>query len=241
MMARMLAAIQFLTLLPVAGKTASPSEAAIFFPVLGAALGAVAGLVCEAAIKAFGRSLAAFLAIAFLIAVTGALHEDGLADVADAFRAGRSHERMMAILKDSRIGTYGGLALVLSVLMRGQAIANAHVSIVPALAAALGLSRASLVVLAAITPTLGNGLGTSFARGITRPVLYAVLAQMLVIAVALAHWRAPAMFLASACVILVSRAYFIRRAGGVNGDCLGATCQVVETANLLVLAWQPSF
>src|SRR5579862_755051 len=96
---RFLGALQFLTILPVPGDTAPASESAVFFPLVGALLGASA-----AAILLTGNAL---LAIAWLLIATGCIHEDGLADVADAFRAGRSRERILSILKDSRIGTYG--------------------------------------------------------------------------------------------------------------------------------------
>src|SRR5262245_60497906 len=103
-MGRLFAAIQFLTVIP-APAGGPPAPAAIFFPLVGATLGLAAG-----AIRLYAPlppAIAALLALVFLVAVTGALHEDGLADVADAFRAGRSPERILAILKDSRIGVYG--------------------------------------------------------------------------------------------------------------------------------------
>ena len=108
------------------------------------------------------------------------------------------------------------------------------------LAAAIGLSRASLVVLAGTTPAFGAGLGADFASGISRTVLYAVIAQAAALATLAGQPRGLAMLLISALVILLARAYFLHRVGGVNGDCLGATCQAVEAANFLVLAWHPS-
>ncbi|MDQ6708458.1 MAG: adenosylcobinamide-GDP ribazoletransferase [Acidobacteriota bacterium] len=239
-MQRFLGAVQFLTLLPIARSTAPPGEAALFFPLIGAVLGAAAGAVLQIARFAWGQSVAALIAILFLIVITGGLHEDGLADVADAFRAGRTREKMMMILKDSRIGCYGALALIVSVLLRWQALANSNANLVLGLAAALALSRTSLVVVAAISPPAGEGLGLAFARSLSRKVAIAVSVEGIGIALACGWRLGAAMALASLAVTFLARAYFVRRLGGVNGDCLGATCQVVETVNLLVLAWRPS-
>ncbi|MDQ6700432.1 MAG: adenosylcobinamide-GDP ribazoletransferase [Acidobacteriota bacterium] len=239
-MRRFLGAVQFLTLLPIARSTASPGEAAPFFPLIGALIGAAAGAVLRIARIALGQSIAALVAILFLIAITGGLHEDGLADVADAFRAGRTRDKIMLILKDSRIGSYGALALIVSITIRWQALANSKANIVLGLAAALALSRTSLVIVAAISPPAGEGLGLAFARSLSRKIAMIAGAEGTIIALA-CGWRiGAAMALASLAVTFLARAYFVRRLGGVNGDCLGATCQIVETVNLLLLAWRPS-
>ncbi len=187
------------------------------------------------------KPMAALLAIAWLVVVTGSLHEDGLADVADAFRAGRSRDKIMLILKDSRIGTYGGLALVISIALRWQALADCRINPVYALTAAVALSRTALVVLGGTTINIGDGLGRGFASAISRGTLIAAAAQAIVISF-IAGWRyALSMLLASAIVLIVARAWFLRRLGGVNGDCLGAACQAVETINLMILTCRLSF
>jgi adenosylcobinamide-GDP ribazoletransferase len=240
MIRRFMAALQFLTVLPVRGNTATPGQAAMFFPVTGALLGASAGVVFLLASAGFGRSIAGLLSVAWLMLATGCLHEDGLADVADAVRAGRSREKILMILKDSRIGAYGALALVVSVALRWQGLAASGINPVWGLAAALALSRAALVVLAAIAPSIGDGLGSAFATEFSRPVLVTVIAQAVMISLVAAWTYSIAMVLATTVVILLARAWFLRRLGGVNGDCLGATCQAVETVNLVILAWRHS-
>jgi adenosylcobinamide-GDP ribazoletransferase len=235
---RFLGALQFLTVLPIRKQTAPLGETAIFFPIVGALLGASAAGIVYLFSMHFDRSIAALLAITWLMAITGCLHEDGLADVADAFRAGRSREKTMLILKDSRIGTYGGIALVVSTLLRWQALAQSGINPIRGLPAALALSRTALVVMAHIAPPTGEGLGQVFARGCSRTVMLAAVTQAVALAFC-AGWRlAVAMTVASAVTILLARVYFLRRLGGVNGDCLGATCQAVETVNLVVLAWR---
>src|ERR1700726_133900 len=95
---RLLGSLQFLTVLPLGGQTASPGESALFFPMVGALLGASTGALFAGALTVLGRSLSALIALAWLAAITGCLHEDGLADVADAVRAGRTREKIMLIL-----------------------------------------------------------------------------------------------------------------------------------------------
>jgi adenosylcobinamide-GDP ribazoletransferase len=135
-MGRFLTAIQFLTIVRVPGD-GPPARGAIFFPVVGAGIGLAAGAIRLGAAKLFPPSIAALLALAFLIVATGALHEDGLADVFDAFRAGRSPEKIQAILKDSRIGVYGAVALLILLLLRWQAIEFLSGAPIPGLVAAI--------------------------------------------------------------------------------------------------------
>jgi len=261
MTGRFLAAIQFLTVLPVRRDTGRAGRGAVFYPLVGALLGASAGAVLMLSEVGLGRPLSALLALGWLLVVTGCLHEDGLADVADAVRAGRTREKMMAILKDSRIGTYGAVALIISVAVRWQAMAEMAQPMpqfiaqpmaqlmaqlmaqpVAGLAAAVSLSRMSLVALAGIAPAVGSGMGQAFALDCSRKVVSLVVVQAVAMAGAAAWftgWRpALGMIAATALVVLLARAYFVRRLGGVNGDCLGATCQVVEMVNLVILAWR---
>ena len=237
-MNRLLSALQFLTVIPVRRHTPASGSGAVFFPILGALLGLSAAGVLSLFDSHLGHSLGALLATGWLMLITGCLHEDGLADVADAFRAGRSREKIMLILKDSRIGTYGGIALLLSSLLRWQAFAQCGLDPWRALPAVLALSRTSMVVLAHTAPPVGEGLGREFASACTRVVTMMALAQALALS-SLTGWRwAVAMILASGLTILLARLYFLRRLGGVNGDCLGATCVLVETVNLVILAWR---
>ena len=241
MMRRLLGAIQFLTVIPIRARTAEPWRSAVFFPVVGAALGLAGVLLLMAAEPFFPAPLRAAFVLVFWIGVTGALHEDGLADEADAFRAERPRSQMLEILKDSRVGTFGALALVLSVLLRWQALTRLTIDYAPALVAVLAISRASIVVLARISRPATAGLGARFAANVT--TLTAVLAALGGAAAALlCGWRTAAAMVALATVVtLAARWYFHRRIGGVTGDCLGAASQVVETGLLVLLACQSCF
>lgn len=240
MIRRFLAAVQFLTVLPVPRSTATPGQAAVFFPFIGVLLGALSGAVFMASEAHLTPSVSALLALAFLLIATGCLHEDGLADVADAIRAGRTQEKMFAILKDSRIGTYGALVLITTVLVRWQAIAAIRINPVYGLAAALALSRSALVLLAAAAEPAGDGLGKSFAVSLSRPAVAGVVLQAILFASLGGPLRGLAMLGSNALIIFIARQWFTTRLGGVNGDCLGATSQAVETVNLVILSWRHS-
>lgn len=239
MILRFLGAIQFLTIVPVRRSTVPPSQSAVFFPLIGAGLGLVGGVLLDSGRDYLPFTLLCLLILSFWSLITGGLHEDAVADVADAVRVHRSPERIHEILKDSRIGAHGALALFLLVLIRWQALSSITADIIPALTAALGISRSSIVLLAAIAPAAGNASGASFARGLGRwtPAFVAVQAVML------AFWLGgrTAVFLTvgSLLLVLLARTYFSRRIGGVTGDCLGATAQVVETWCILVYTCRP--
>src|SRR5216683_843276 len=116
-----LVAAQFLTRLPVPRVRFDPdslSRAAKFFPVVGIMIGIGASVLLRIAVSHFSRPLVALFVLIFLVLVTGGLHEDGLADTVDGFVGGWNREQVLTILRDSRIGSFGALALVLSVLAR---------------------------------------------------------------------------------------------------------------------------
>lgn len=241
MISRLLTATQFLTLFPV--KLPAPgslSESALFFPAVGAILGSFAGLTFFLSRPNLGPSIASGLALVMLLFMTGCLHEDGLADVADALRAGRSRATMLGILKDSRIGAYGAIALIASLLLRWQALSQCRINPVLGLAAALTLSRSSMVALAGFSPPAGGGLGASFVRDLSSRTAFTAVLSGVLLACLAARFTGLVMAASTGLLVVLARFYFVRRLGGVSGDCLGATCQIVETVNLLVLAWQPS-
>ncbi len=241
MMRILLGAIQFLTVIPIRTRTAEPWKAAVLFPLVGAALGASGGLILMAAESHLPVHFRTLLVVLFWVLVTGALHEDGLADVADAFRAERPREKILEILKDSRIGTFGGLAVVFSVLIRWQALTGLTLEYVPALAAVMALSRAAIVILARISRPAAVGMGSMFARNISTATALLVGIQGTAAAM-LCGWHAGiALIAVSVSIILGARWYFERRIGGVTGDCLGAASQVAEMALLGVLACQSCF
>jgi adenosylcobinamide-GDP ribazoletransferase len=222
-------ALQFLTAIPITAPPGPLGRSAWAFPLIGVLLGFMAASV-------YPLKFGPILALIIVTLATGALHEDGLADVFDSIRATRTRNKMLAIMKDSRIGAHGAAALVLSFLFRWQALTSLQGDAWIRLPAAFGISRAVIVLLAATTPAQGEGLGRAFTESLPRCSAALALAQILILA-ALARWPA-AIWLVTSNLILVAilRRGFIARLGGTTGDCLGVACQISEAASLGVLA-----
>lgn len=234
-------ALVWLTRLPMGrwlGRSPPPLAAAVWaFPVVGLVAGSVAAAVLALAVW-LGLPLAASVVLAMLgqIWLTGALHEDGLADYADGCGA-RDRNRALEIMRDSRIGTYGVLALIGTVALRGTAlVALAQASVADAclaLIAAGVLSRAGMAAaLAWMPPARRDGLGQGAGR--VEPARLAVALSIAVLT-ALACDAIPAALACAAAQFWLARAAR-RRLGGQTGDVLGAIQQVGEVAVLLVLA-----
>lgn len=241
--ADVLACVGFYTRLPVPGLAGERgfADAQWAAPVAGLVVGAIVGTVLLLA-QGLGvpAAIAAVLALGAGIAITGALHEDGLADVADGFGGGRTREDKLAIMKDSRIGTYGVLALGLSLLVRWSALA--------ALAGAGGTVAMISIVAAhatgrALMPAMMHRLPAARAGGVSagvgavgrNPALAATaLGLLAVLPGGLAMTLACAAVLAI--VYLGVEALAHRQIGGQTGDVLGALEQACETAILITAA-----
>ena len=236
-------AIGLLTRLPVpypAGDAPdSMARAQRAFPLVGALIGLVVGLIDRGLLGMGIPALAAAaLALGASAALTGALHEDGLADVGDGFGGGRDRAAKLSIMRDSRIGTYGVIVLLVGFSARLSALAALPVaSIVASLVVAHALARAAIPVLAANMPfARDDGLGKSAGRPDTASAAIAV-----VIAVVLALGCLPVKTALLAVVVTIAGAAAMaalawRQIGGVTGDVFGAVEQVVETAVLVMLA-----
>lgn len=238
-LARLVGAVQFLTVLPVPGRGAPPGAAAPFFPVVGAAIGAAGALLLEVLGPVISRELAAAAVLALWAVLTGALHEDGLADCFDAIRKGRSPQRSLEILKDSRIGAFGALALILVSLIRWQGLVQIAAPPLPVLVAAGALGRAAVVALAWTARPAGSATGAQFAaRLTTRGALCAIVFALA--ATAFCGLRLAWTFVSlTVLIVFAARRFFHARLGGVTGDGLGATCLVVESAILVVASCRP--
>lgn len=243
--------LMFLTRLPVParddGGHRALAQAVRGFPLAGALVGAIAGL---ALLGAQGAGLpvpvAATIAVLAGIIATGALHEDGLADVADGFGAGGGTDRKLEIMRDSRIGTYGVLALVFAIGLKVLAvsgIAAAAVSLwqAPAvLVASAALSRSYIAVLMAALPAARRD-GRSAEAGRPRDsdlrqanVVGGILSAVLLW---LSHgwWGVIGALAASGVAYYLLKRMAMRHIGGQTGDVLGAMQQVTEIAVLLAL------
>jgi adenosylcobinamide-GDP ribazoletransferase len=237
------AALVFLTRLPAGGFPYSHADlrwASAHFPMVGLLVGALGAAVLWAA-QPLGSFLAATLSVTATVLATGALHEDGLADTADAL--GGSHEptKVHAILKDSRVGAYGAIALVLSLLLRIGALSQLGPSGAPLLLLAHSVARTGPVWLMAALPYVTNeaakvaaiakGGGAAQASVASVWMLFACgIAVVAGVAPSVALASPPAMVLTT----LLLGSWFRARIGGFTGDLLGATEQVNEVVLLLL-------
>lgn len=232
-------AVGFYTRVPVRAATAGAGDlaaAAPWFPVVGAAIGlAVAGVYAGLG-ALLPDMLAATVAVAAGALLTGAFHEDGLADVADAFGGGWTVERRLEILADPRLGTFGVVAVTMAMLVRVTAMAalsaTAALALLPA---AHALSRAPAVVLMRRARSArSDGLAATLAHAIgAAEEGFAVAVAVFLGAALIGVWAGAAVAgVAVASVVMTALAH--RKIGGVNGDVLGATQQLAELTVLLV-------
>jgi adenosylcobinamide-GDP ribazoletransferase len=237
-------ALAFLTRLPIRlGRRVEPralAASAPWFPIVGALIG-----LAGAAVYTLGARLgltsfiAATLCLGALALLTGALHEDGLADTADGFGGGRTPEQKLRIMRDSRLGTYGAIALVLALLARLGALSTiATPSAVAAALIASGAASRALLPLAMTLwpPARPDGLGAAAGR----PALWqavgtgalALILLLLLLDPMQAAIGAIAALAAGSTVGALAR----QQIGGLTGDVLGAVQQAGEIAVLLVVA-----
>lgn len=239
----LLVAVQFLTRVPVPLRSLpgddSIARSLLYYPVVGLMLGLfIAGLhawLGDATVAA-----RAALVLAVWVALTGALHLDGLADSADAWAGGRGDRaRTAALLKDPHCGPVGAVALILVLLLKFAALQDLPPDRVLLLAFVPALARGMIPLLFATTPYVRRqGLGSGLAR--TRPTAAVAAACVaipggaaLVIAGATALW----LLLAAAGVLALLRQSMMARIGGTTGDTAGALIESTEAILLAVLAF----
>jgi adenosylcobinamide-GDP ribazoletransferase len=236
----LLGAVQFLTRVPVHTKAAVPHDRVVpWMPFVGALIGAAVGGIAVGLGHLVPSAVAAIVAIAAGLLITGAFHEDGLADVADAFAGGTTPERRLEILKDSRHGTYGVAALCTSIVVRWVAAAAtaSSAALFAGFVAAHTLGRTAAVgTMAVLPPAAEAGLGADHARHLrAAPTAVGVLAG-LAITVLAGGWWSGAMIAAALLVTAATAWLAMRKVGGLVGDVLGAIEQVVECAVLVVVS-----
>ena len=248
---RLLLALQFLTRVPVHTSVFDAAElnhSARYFPVIGALVGAIGALVFWVAAHLWPQPVAVLLSMAATVWLTGGFHEDGLADTCDGLGGAVSRERALAIMKDSRIGSYGALGLVLMLGLKA-ALLNAQGPIMRtacAIVVAHAVSRVAPVVLLALLPYAGD-LEHAKAKPMAQQVHRAdvgialLLAGAVAAALAVPLGTAPTLAALGAATLATAamRRWLRRRLGGYTGDTLGATQQGTEAALLLALcaAW----
>jgi adenosylcobinamide-GDP ribazoletransferase len=243
-----LTALQFLTRLRVPSgpyEQDSLARAVKFFPIVGLLIGSGSLLLYRLLVPHLPLTIVALLVVVYLVVVTGYLHEDGLADSVDGFGGGWERERVLTIMRDSHIGTYGAAALALSLLARVLLIASLpRVQAASYLIVAPVLSRWTTLPLSFfLAPARErsenhiDGQGARIAHLTTPGSLVVGSLFAFVIAFALLRVRALVPLSVSMGVTLVMALYYKRRIGGVTGDCFGATNQLTEIAVYLCGVW----
>jgi adenosylcobinamide-GDP ribazoletransferase len=229
----------FLTVMPL--RLTRPAgdlgAAAPWFPAVGALLGAAAGGLLLAAEPLVGIQVAATLAVIALVAATGALHVDGLADCADGLGArGGTRERRLEVMRDPATGVYGTLALLAwGLLMVGSLAGLGRDDALPALVTAAAIGRWSVLLHAATAaPARPGGLGAGFAVTPAAVAIGAVLPVALALAIN-PPLHALAALAAGAAVGALTSLWARRMLGGRTGDTLGAAVALGEVAVLLAL------
>lgn len=209
------------------------------FPVVGAVVGLLGGVGYTLAGYLGLPSLpAALVALTAMLLATGALHEDGLADTADALSAGPNRERALEIMRDSRIGSYGTIALVVTLLARLVALASfwEPLRFTSVLIAAAAASRATMPVVMLIQPSARlTGLAASTGRPEPRLVGAGALVALLLCLLLLRWTEALVAFAAMTLVAWLVAGWLGRRFGGCTGDTLGAVQQASEITFLFTV------
>ncbi len=237
------ASLGLLSRLPIpvnfAQAKARGAAAAWAFPIAGMAIALIVGIAGAFLIHlGINPPISAALAIGLQIIITGAMHEDGLADSADGLWGGCEKERRLEIMKDSRIGTYGVLALVLSLLIRWTALSaifGAGSVFAPLLAVAATSRLPMLVLMTTLPNARGSGLSASVGQP-SKDTLALGTVITLVAAVIFSGWSFVPLFLFCTVATLLCAQVAKAKIGGQTGDILGATQQVVELTALVTLA-----
>ncbi len=233
-----LSAVMFLTRLPVSNfvkyNPEHLSKSTVYFPIVGALVGSIGAWTLFIASLKCSPVLSVLVSMAVTILLTGAFHEDGLADSADGFGGGYSKERILEIMKDSRIGTYGAIALWLfltaKLLVLTEIFKQDDSLLLSTLVAAHVLGRYSSLPLI-FTLEYARSEPTSskpFAEKASPKRLVVASLYTVALCAWLLKWNAIIALGVSVLMTYLARYFFVKRIGGITGDALGAANQLVE-------------
>jgi adenosylcobinamide-GDP ribazoletransferase len=236
-LARLCAALRFLTLLPIPWRAEEDghhfSTSLPYFILVGALIGITVAILALGGQYLLPQPVTAMLAVAVLAGVSGFLHLDGLSDSADGLLSSRSREASLAIMKDSRAGAMGIVAVVLVLLTKFAALASVPVALFPQTLFLMALGgRCAILVMMAVLPYARQegGLGALFYCGNSkRAGLLAAVALMFSVMV-VAPGQLVAVLVVLGLVLLLFCRWCVKKLGGATGDTLGAVCELAETA-----------
>lgn len=240
--------LQFFTRLPIApGKyedypSSSLSASADSFAFAGAIIGAIAAIILMVSSSILSPWLATIITLAVMTLITGALHEDGLADMADGIGGGHDREHRLKIMSDPAIGTYGALALIFSIILRIAALASLPLPVgIWVLILVHSASRGALLIpLYVLEYAKPAGKADAVKAGVTKTQIWwngTILLFLTAIATFSLYSVVPFAILVVAAIATGSMTKLLEiKLGGYTGDGLGATQQIVEIAGMLVFA-----
>lgn len=234
-MKSLLAALSFLTRIPAGSfDGADVARSAGWFPLIGVALGAMYGGAAALLRGHLPLAVVAVALVALDAVLTGALHFDGLADTADGFGGGKDREDVLRIMRDHSIGSYGGVALVLAIGLKGAAYSAllGRERWFEAIVLTATLGRWSMLLPAATLPYARKS--ASVIQGMGKAALAGGTITMLGVVI---FWRAWAAAVVVLVVTIGFGLYCRRRIGGITGDTLGANLELCECAALVALLW----
>jgi len=235
----LLAAFRFLTRIPMPGPETTLPDLRLavgWFPLVGGLVGAAIAGVFVLGGHLWPAPLAAAVAVAFGLMLTGGFHEDGATDAADGLGGAWTRDRVFEIMKDSRIGAHGAMALWVLLTVRWSALCALDRRSLWALPLAMVWGRWSISVVAGLLPAVSQGLAKEVGGGMGW--ISFLGASVLLAAMNAACWHRPGLLqaaIAAVVTVLVWAAYLKNRLGGHSGDLLGAGNQLVEAAVLLAL------
>ncbi|MBV9672489.1 MAG: adenosylcobinamide-GDP ribazoletransferase [Verrucomicrobia bacterium] len=241
-----LGAVQFLTRIPVftVFHWNEVPRMTVYFPIVGMFVGLWAGLIFVAGSMFLPRAVSVVLSMISTVLLTGALHEDGLADTADGLFAEGDRAKKLVIMRDSRIGVFGTLAICFSLILK-FALLNALASpsaLVSASIIAHCLGRTSTVALLNLLPYVREDVskGSLFGNRVTRKEFLAASVLAITILFLLFGFPSISCLLAALAITVLMSQLFMKELGGITGDCLGAANQVVELTCYLAIASRTS-
>ncbi len=245
-MRRLLAAICFLTILPLPGDDGSAPEelahATTFFPVVGILIGGAMAALAIGLWGLFPPAVASVVIVTAMLAISGGFHMDGLSDTADGFFSSQGKDRILEIMKDSRIGAMGVIAVSCVILLKVTAIASLPESQVPKVVFLMPVAgRCALVIGVNFLPSarVDGGLGKRFCENRSLLRTFWALAILFAVGWITAQWVGLIATAVALVVIIAFSAHCYRKIGGVTGDTLGATCELGETVIAIALAATP--
>jgi adenosylcobinamide-GDP ribazoletransferase len=245
-----LGAVGFFTRIPVSDEAlrSNLNQSAKFFPLVGLIVAGLSALVLWAAMQVFPLRVAIVISMIASVLITGAFHEDGLADSVDGFGGGYDKEAVLRIMQDSRIGTFGGIALVLALGLKLELLASLPEDLLPLflIAAHMASRFVAITYLATHDYVRFEGKSKPLATRLdTSSLVFAGICGLAPLALLawLVNWPFNVLiFFSVVGLLMLTRwllgRYFVRRIGGYTGDCLGFAQQVFELVVLAIMvAW----